>query len=842
MKEITLNDNALLNNKIKEIANIQKPDSNDENLNNYDDEEEYNLDIINKNMEINMENENNYNDFDDNLNVEQNEENIYKDDNNNEYLFENIKEKLKEEKLENQNNNDVKVEQNLELDEDEKYSDIYDLPLSINVIKNQMNSNNKEEEISNKNKKDLEVNQSNENIKNIEKNENNNDKNINNIEKKENKLSIENISDENKKKMIEEKNDTNENININNLEDIDNKNKNISNISPIVNSQKTININNDITDSLDIPKGVKFGVDETGNPINIAQFLEDKNKLNTRNKIIAFIIQKEDKSNYLKDIKGNNLQKTEDDYYLYKDGNEFVIIKDFDVQHPELRVYGHRKINLNEIKSEHKNEDKININKDIKEQINKKKENENKSAKSLIIKENENISKDNTEKDYHNISVKLNIDNFKDKNNYLFKNEDLSEITINSNKKNRSVIIKEKKIKGLKKINNSFYNIKATRNNNFDEQMNIWRQRYGKNSIFDEKSNNFRNDSYNLNSEEKIINRTDSILKMNINKKKDTYKIPINKNNNYITDNKILERKNYLFKEYKNYIIKRQNNSFSKNLDNPILNDSNRKNENDFSSINLERKNKNNLHKFQRNKTLQNINIKYNINKEFNSFNKRNIDYSNKREDLLQNIKQKYKNKLKPSQSDYNMIKNSSIYTNKKKINFENEDIKKHTINNYIYNNLRKINESKYIKKNLKIKCSVLSIEASKIIRDFNIKQKERQKQINIENTNYSNYIQREINKNINTRKNNYYTYVNQDRDKNSYFDYENEKEMPNYNYDDFKMKFIPNKKIKKNKFEMFNNYNTNREKFIKESNINSFYRKIKHNTSNHNNYNYFNF
>ena len=826
MKEITNKDDIQLDLKQKpkeeEKANVQIPDSNYENPNNYD-EEEFNLDIINKNME----NENNFNDFDKKLIEGPKDENNNKDDNNNEYLFEKIKDKLREEKTENKNNNDIKSNENIEINEDEeKISDIYDLPLSINIIENQINSvRSKEGEILSNNsipKKDETTD------KKEEVHENNNENN-NNVEKEEKQISIQNNQEENMQKInnIADKIETNINKNNNNVEDLNNINKDILNISPIINSKRTLNSADNDNVPLEIPEGAQFGINETGNPVNIAQFLEDKNKKNSKNKIIAFIIPKDDKTNYLKDIKGNILQKNEDDYYLYKDGIECVIIKDFDIQHPELRVYGHRKIDLNEIKDEN--------NQEKNEQVDDKKENEN--ANIQIIKEKINISKDNNEKDSQNTSVKLNFDNFIDKKKY-FRNDDISEITINNNNKNRSVIIKENKIKSNKQINNSFYTIKSTRNNNFDEQMNIWRQRYGKNSVFDESSNIFRNCSNNLSPEEKIINRTDSILKMNV-IKKNNYKIPINKNYNYMNNGKTFIRKNYLFKDYKNSLIKRQNNSFSKNLDNPLLNESYKKNENVFPSIIIDNNNKNNAHKIQRNKSFQYINIKYNnFNKDFNSLNKLNINYSNQREELLQNIRQKYKNKLKPSLSNFNIINNSYNYNTNNNINIHNEEIKKNTINNYIYNNLRKINEIKCIKKNLNRKCSVLSNEASKIIKDFNIKQKqkERQKVIKIENTNYTNYFQRELNQNI--RKNNFYTFINQKKEKIPYFGYENEKQMSNYNYDNMKLKIIPNK-ININKFEMLNNNNFNTERHIKERNINNFYRKIKHNTSN-NNYNNF--
>ena len=33
-----------------------------------------------------------------------------------------------------------------------------------------------------------------------------------------------------------------------------------------------------------------------------------------------------------------------------KNGDNYIVIKDFDVQHPELRIYGHRSYNFNDNK------------------------------------------------------------------------------------------------------------------------------------------------------------------------------------------------------------------------------------------------------------------------------------------------------------------------------------------------------------------------------------------------------------------------------------------------------------------------------------------------------------
>ena len=65
--------------------------------------------------------------------------------------------------------------------------------------------------------------------------------------------------------------------------------------------------------------------------------------------------------------------------------------------------------------------------------------------------------------------------------------------------------------------------------------------------------------------------------------------------------------------------------------------------------------------------------------------------------------------------------------------------IKKTKIDNYIYSNLKKIN---YMKKNIKVKCSVLKTEVDQIISNFNKNQRNKKNKGNIftnkENKNYN--------------------------------------------------------------------------------------------------------
>ena len=100
---------------------------------------------------------------------------------------------------------------------------------------------------------------------------------------------------------------------------------------------------------------IEYAIDENGNPFNIKQNSEDTNN----KKPVALIIQKEAKDqNYLIDLQGKKIPKMEDGYFSYKNNNLRVIIQDFDVQHPELRVYGTRNKNTLTLNEEEKMEEK----------------------------------------------------------------------------------------------------------------------------------------------------------------------------------------------------------------------------------------------------------------------------------------------------------------------------------------------------------------------------------------------------------------------------------------------------------------------------------------------------
>ena len=144
---------------------------------------------------------------------------------------------------------------------------------------------------------------------------------------------------------------------------------------------------------------IKYGIDENGNPINIKEYyksINDSVNLNSNSsmksgisnftqklkKPIAYITKDENNNNILVDLKGNKIttKNKEGDYDFNLQLH--VIIKDFDVKHPELRINGERNYNnesmdeINEepsenIKDQDKNKEKYfsHINNDISDSL-----------------------------------------------------------------------------------------------------------------------------------------------------------------------------------------------------------------------------------------------------------------------------------------------------------------------------------------------------------------------------------------------------------------------------------------------------------------------------------------
>jgi hypothetical protein len=181
----------------------------------------------------------------------------------------------------------------------------------------------------------------------------------NRISLNSNKENIKSINQNlNKEEELKEKSKISNNdkiIVIENKEDIEDKDKNQNNENKNEKNDQNENINKlmEVKIDKDLLQKVEYGIDESGNPFNIKNYFKElknsENKNNSNeNKIkspIAFIIPQEDKGiNYLIDLSGKIIPKMDDGYFNYQHDNIRILIKDFDVQHPSLRVFGTRKL------------------------------------------------------------------------------------------------------------------------------------------------------------------------------------------------------------------------------------------------------------------------------------------------------------------------------------------------------------------------------------------------------------------------------------------------------------------------------------------------------------------
>ena len=517
---------------------------------------------------------------------------------------------------------------------------------------------------------------------------------------------------------------------------------------------------NNLNKNEEIPEGAKFGIDETGNPLNLSQ-LKDMGKNNNK-KLIAFIMQKEDeennKINYLVDKNGNVLKKSKEGDYLYKNGDTYVVIKDFDVQHPGLRVYGHRSYNSSEIKIL---SDKVTIDNNV-ENI--------KNNIYLNNKKEDKYKQINNKTEENEIANKNFILDLKEKNNYNnFNSTDNVKNLLLSNSNNHSFI--KKNINNKYKINR--YGPRKREESN--KLMTIWRKRYGnRNNNINNLNKKQINYSYTARHEDRLVERTNSILKMASEREKKNISFVTEGNNNELTRisytkyyprltitkkyNIPIYSNEYIKKKYENPLLKKYTSSFSKNINNPLLKNNNillRNNLNEIPKIKM---------------YTENLLYKEDIgkNKMFDYFN-RNINVKNSkiRNNLLKNIIQKNKElkKVKTFEINKNKI-NSSI------------------IKDYIYNKIKQINKRNNKKKNLN-KYSILSLEANNIIKDFNNNQMKKNKMVNKNNI--------LINNSFNNNKNNHYIQL-------SYNNYLSNNNMINKK----------DNKIKSTSFENINNNSPN--------------------------------
>ena len=513
-----------------------------------------------------------------------------------------------------------------------------------NINSDNSNQNIEEIELYNRDNEEdnlpLVINDQNNNIKieeyESELNENKNGNNEKNDEyilnaiakiKKKNKLKMKNNLQESSNKSNSNTKDQIVQTELENIEPINKRNNKLIYLTPIVNScrvEKNDNISLDLKKSKEKEKSkekYKFGINEEGNPVN----LEKTNN----NKIIAFIVTKKDKNekNYLIDTKGNIIPKTKEGNYIYNENNEkdnktkSIIIKEFDVQNPELRTNTHNN-NTTNIKSE-ENDDSNHL------------------KRNMYNKSNDDIKRI------------LNIDN----NNYTTEN-----------------LI------------------------DYNNLMNIWRQRYGKKGQLYQKINSEYDLDYKRENNDKMVKRTNSILKMaehnyissftdgNIDNNYNNYKT--GKNYKYKTPiyyNGLINRK------YSNPLLKKNNMTIN-NRFNPLLNSRTNKNilfrrKNNFTDILRARLNhSDDLSQINYNKNLSFEKLDLKGNNDKNKYNSNNILKNSLYKNILRTNREK-------EISKYNEIK------------INNNGIKKYSIiNNNIFNIIRDTNN----KRKKKFKYSVL--------------------------------------------------------------------------------------------------------------------------------------
>ena len=803
--------NKPLENDKEEIEYLNEDDEEEYDLNmlnqkykenHNEDENEVNIDYCNNNEQIGKEgifyndNESEEEENDDYNNIYKNNNQSFNVDKNKkyeeEYIVEEDKNNYMDEDKKSKGNNNNKEDnindnnnlQNIEEEDGEdEYNDKYNLPLSIYNEKNNMKEvNNKDaneienemldinnfkeiidmkkdkninEEIKSKNKTGLNhsykkfnkengikkdnddnLNKVNQDEKSCKKNQDevgkNNEKVINeeNYEeyilnilaklKKNNKLKInkENIIFQNINKKF-----SSSSIEIKRNITPEKKNNKLFSTSPNLNTfptekykerqYNTISANKSIkfdtnSEVVDIPEEIKFGIDDTGNPLKISKFFEK----NSDKKLVALIIQKNDKNNFPVDMKGNILEKSKDGNYLYKNGEKCVFINEFDVKYPELRMLTQKKYNFDNFKKEKEKEN--NKNKEETRNINVIENGH--IINNYISKKNsnnKNINRNEIDKIW-NDNIFNNSNDMKNGNNNIYYKE-IEKIELN--KDNRNAI---KNDKFIYDNSGSFINEK----DNFIEMMSIWRERYGKmKTKYNSYKNSFRELKYNnysyKSNDDGLVQRTNSILKMASKK--------YNTNNNDFNDNfersELSYTKRYskinMNKKYnKKYNIFIFNNNLKKiggrNTDNSNIlknkrtinytNNSNRNNDNNKISMitkNILNRNKNNnIHEYNSYKTIPNFN------RQIKDITKNVLDKKN-------NSNKLEKNKLQ------NYITNNIIQNYNKNYNIQTKN--NSVINDYIYKNITKINKRNKYKK---IKYSILSNEANEVIKNYNKKQK----------------------------------------------------------------------------------------------------------------------
>ena len=495
----------------------------------------------------------------------------------------------------------------------------------------------------------------------------------------------------------------------------------IVNKENIISSSLNNSINKTYFKKLKNFNNIKYGIDENGNPINISEYFNNKINIdgNKKPRLIAYISKDENK-NVLLDLNGNKiLKKNEEGDY------EFpfllnILIKDFDVQHPELRVNGERRytnpvskentINNSEKKCEN------NLIKGIKGKFLKYKYY---SKNNSIDKRNNNIKQENiiqnrnfkkTSNILKNIRLNKTSNNSVDYNNYSGNEKEI----ISRTNSILNIIKSKNKNYNFKNYNTYSLNNKKKEHNiilyNINNKKKIPINPYQKNKFIKPKINivensNKSNDNYNQINYSLNLNSNKNINNDIIIKKKYKYSFTINKSNG-----------NLPF-----YDINHNDNISTTNTYNDINNDINTNNSiynNSKINSKIEKGIKEKL--IKNNKYLNNQTII--MNKYFPNYTENNIDNNN----LNKNKKNTFKminKKLSLNKIIHSNIRtidssgNKNIKTiEKNKINNNNKNIKNNNKNKFQISKLFPNILNKKIKNN---RYSILSKEANNMIKIF---------------------------------------------------------------------------------------------------------------------------
>ena len=516
---------------------------------------------------------------------------------------------------------------------------------------------------------------------------------------------------------------------------------------------------------------IKYGIDENGNPINIFEYYKKANINKKKPRLIAYITKDETK-NELIDLNGNKIIKKN------KDGDyEFpyklnILIKDFDVQHPELRINGERTYNI----QRDSKENNININ-------NIEKENKIPiPINSIYGRNNMNSSRNYLRKfilrektDCNNSKfmkkMKLRYDTPKNDISY-FNNKNISF------KKDKTIKKRKSKYISLNRTNliNATNNEVISRTNNILNMSKSNDNKYRKYRISHILNNqringcysNILNDNvtyHNYTTKNSFISPkiiTNHISNKNIDidaNKIIDYAINLNSGSSPILKKNNINKKNNIHSHNHIYsdnseIIKIKNKSFINNssLDinkNKSINNNNNNEKLIYNDINNTINNFINISNSKYNKKI----IIKNKKKEYVKCNTNHLDYTPNKKNLIinnylknnkqQSTAQESKNKKINSKLSFNHIKNSTLKTIesscKKRFKVHSKINNNKKINNNISMNI--IKKSKLISKIIppnslkKMKYSILTSEANDMIKNFS-KNKKEAKSRNIKNNN----------------------------------------------------------------------------------------------------------